>query len=115
MTSPLSSPKPNKPKLVRPVRLQLRRIMGDSMLPTLRQGQLVLFASGHPAKVGDIVMIRHNGVEKIKRVARLEGGRVYLLGDNPEASTDSRQFGWLGVEVIRGVLLWPRSRRAVLQ
>ena len=114
MKSARSLPKLNKPNITVPVRLQLRSIRGDSMLPTLRQGQLVLFASGRAAKVGDIVMVRHNGVEKIKRVARLEGGRVYLLGDNPDASTDSRHFGWLGIEVIRGVLLWPRIRRTVL-
>ncbi len=95
--------------------LQLRRIHGDSMAPTLMAGQLVLFTSPRSCKVGDIVMFRHNNVEKIKRIARLEGGRVYLLGDNPEASSDSRTFGWLGVEVIRGVLLWPRQQRHFVQ
>jgi phage repressor protein C with HTH and peptisase S24 domain len=82
------------------------------MLPTLAAGQLVLFVA-RSAQVGDIVMVRHDGLEKIKRIARLEHGRVYLLGDNPQASTDSRDFGWLGQETIRGVLYWPKQRSTV--
>jgi phage repressor protein C with HTH and peptisase S24 domain len=82
------------------------------MLPTLRAGQLVLFMA-RPAAVGDIVMVRHDGLEKIKRIARLEHGRIYLLGDNPEVSTDSRNFGWIGQENIRGVLYWPKQHSMV--
>ena len=29
----------------------------------------------------------------LKRIKRLEGAGYFLLGDNPEASTDSREFG----------------------
>lgn len=58
-------------------------------------------------------MVNHDSLEKIKRIARSEHGRVYLLGDNPQASTDSRTFGWLGEEHIRGVLYWPRFKRQV--
>lgn len=111
MTLPMSSGPPKKPSLARPVGLLVRRISGESMLPTLRAGQLVLFASGRPLHVGDVVMFRHDNKEKIKRIARLESGKVYLLGDNPEASTDSREFGWLGNEVVVGVLVWPRLKR----
>lgn len=93
--------------------LQLRSVRGSSMLPTLTDGQLVLFVSGRAPRVGEIVMVRHAGVEKIKRVARIDGGRVWLLGDNPSASTDSRTFGWLGLEAVRGVLLWPRLPKIV--
>lgn len=91
--------------------LLLRRVIGDSMLPTLRPGQLVLLAAGRRPKVGSIVMISHDGVEKIKRVARLEATRIYVLGDNPVASTDSRQFGWLGLECVEATLVLPRPSR----
>jgi hypothetical protein len=64
-------------------------------------------------KVGDIVMISHNGLEKIKRIARYEHGKVYLLGDNPASSTDSRSFGWLDEAEVRGVLYWPKRRPMV--
>lgn len=83
------------------------------MLPTLRPGQVVVFTRGRKPTVGDIVMISHDGLEKIKRIARQEHGRVYVLGDNPAASTDSRTFGWIGEEHIAGVLQWPRPRSVV--
>jgi phage repressor protein C with HTH and peptisase S24 domain len=85
------------------------------MLPTLQQGQIVVFTSGLPVRVGDIVMFRHEGREKIKRVARQEFGKIYLLGDNPEGSTDSRTFGWVGAETVGGVLVWPRLKNRTLQ
>jgi phage repressor protein C with HTH and peptisase S24 domain len=82
------------------------------MLPTLRPGQVVVFQRRQP-KVGDIVMVSHDGLEKIKRIARQEHGRVYLLGDNPVNSTDSRNFGWLAEAEVRGVLYWPKRRPTV--
>jgi phage repressor protein C with HTH and peptisase S24 domain len=80
------------------------------MLPTLRAGQVVVFTRLKRPSVGDIVMVSHDGLEKIKRIARQEHGRVYLLGDNPAASTDSRTYGWIGEERIIGVLRWPKLR-----
>lgn len=94
-------------KLKKP-RFYIRRVVGDSMLPTLTSGKLVVFVSRRP-RVGDVVMFRHSGHEKIKRVARLDDGRLYVLGDNPVASTDSRDFGWLGLESVVATLLWPRG------
>ena len=90
--------------------LKLRRVVGDSMLPTFRAGQLIALARISSPHVGDVVMIRHDGLEKLKRIARIDGVRVYVLGDNPDASTDSRQFGWIGVESIIGKVVWPKSR-----
>jgi phage repressor protein C with HTH and peptisase S24 domain len=80
------------------------------MQPTLRPGQVVVFSRLNKPTVGDIVMVSHDGLEKIKRIARQEHGRVYLLGDNPASSTDSRSFGWIGEEHVIGVLRWPKPR-----
>lgn len=85
------------------------------MLPSLLPGQIVLFRHKDSVRVGDIVMFQHDSIEKIKRVARIDVGRIYVLGDNPDASTDSRHFGWIGVESIRGIMIWPRKKPATVQ
>lgn len=79
------------------------------MRPALRPGQLVLIAAGRP-KPGDVVVFdsREDGIEKIKRVRRLSGKRLYVVGDNAERSTDSRQFGWINAADVTGRVIWPR-------
>lgn len=93
----------------------LRRIVGDSMLPTLKEGQIVLImkciAPRAGVRIGDIIVVRHNGIEKIKRVTRLEIDKLFIVGDNKSHSTDSRHFGWLPVSSITGRILWPIHRR----
>jgi type IV secretory pathway protease TraF len=84
------------------------------MAPTLLAGQLIALARSNHIAVGDVVMFEHDGLEKIKRVARVDGPRVYLLGDNAQASTDSRQFGWIGMESVRGKVIWPKLRSTTL-
>lgn len=94
-------------KLKSPNKVHIRRIVGTSMLPTLQHGQLVVFVSRR-AREGDIVMINHDGREKIKRITQLKTSRVYVVGDNQQASTDSRHFGWLPADMVIARLIWPR-------
>ena len=81
----------------------IRRIDGHSMDPTLPHGKVVI-AFRRPCKVGDVVIVLHNGRELIKRISQCDGERIYLLGDNLAASTDSRSFGWLPMAAVRGVV-----------
>lgn len=83
------------------------------MLPKLRPGRIIL-ASPHrlgDIREGDVVVIRHGGLEKIKRVQQVCQDRVYVVGDNQEHSTDSRSFGWLHVSAVVGKVIWPRVSR----
>lgn len=88
--------------------LFLRRVVGRSMAPKLAPGQLIvatgLFGQLHP---GQVVIIRHDHKEKIKRIERIEDDKVFVIGDNLEASTDSRQFGWLDKRQIIARVLFP--------
>jgi type IV secretory pathway protease TraF len=55
-------------------------------------------------------MLLHDGREKIKRLEMHRAGRIYVVGDNPPMSTDSRDFGWLPTDAIIAKLIWPRSK-----
>jgi signal peptidase S26 family len=90
--------------------LSIREIHGHSMLPVLPPGTLVFgWCWFRSLKPGDIVIFIHEGKEKIKRIGELDDGRIFLLGDHAEASTDSRHFGWLDADAVVAKLIWPRA------
>lgn len=89
----------------------VRRVAGTSMLPVLRQGQLIVAIKSNQYKAGDIVVFSHEGKEKIKRLSRLKKGSFEVLGDNSKASTDSREFGWLPLAALRAKLIWPQNKQ----
>lgn len=86
------------------------RITGNSMLPLLKPGEEVLIDPNiyqkQLPKVGEIVVAQHptqKDLQLIKRVASIrDNGSCLLLGDNPTASTDSRQFGEVPLCLIQG-------------
>lgn len=86
----------------------IRRVVGSSMSPQLKEGDMVVAVPMQPM-VGDVVVIKHQGLEKIKRISRLGRDKVEVLGDNANASTDSRQFGVLPLDSIVGRVVWPRG------
>ena len=85
---------------------EIYRIEGDSMQPTLKEGDLVLVNPHAALEIGDIVVARHpfkKSVDIIKRIAKiLPGDRYILLSDNLDDSADSRQFGAIGAKDILG-------------
>jgi phage repressor protein C with HTH and peptisase S24 domain len=78
------------------------------MSPTLKAGQLVIGRQTRELKPGDVVIVSHRGLEKIKRIEKQQGDLIYLLGDNAVASTDSRDFGWLPAKSIIAKVVWPK-------
>ena len=116
-------------------------VRGASMEPTLREGDRVLvdlWTTRHRApRTGEIVVFRGlDGDDLVKRIARAPGpgdapyppssfrprdplGSLYVvLGDNPDASEDSRTFGPVPRERIRGRIAWrywPLSRAGAIE
>jgi phage repressor protein C with HTH and peptisase S24 domain len=78
------------------------------MQPSLKPGQIVVGRAVRDFQPGDVVIVSHNGLEKIKRIERQQGNLLYLLGDNAAASTDSRSFGWVQAQAIVAKVIWPR-------
>lgn len=85
-----------------------RRVVGDSMKPTLKDGQIVFAHTMRNFRVGQVVIIFVKGKSVIKRISEIENnGRVYLLGDNEKESTDSRSYGSVVDSKIEGTVFWP--------
>jgi nickel-type superoxide dismutase maturation protease len=88
------------------------------MEPALRDGDWLLVVPLRRApRVGEVVLARDPRVRErlvLKRVAAVTAAACTLLGDRPEASTDSRAFGPvpLGDVVARAVFRYAPIRRA---
>jgi nickel-type superoxide dismutase maturation protease len=95
-------------------------VTGDSMSPTLHDGDQLLCRRVHPGmgvREGDVVVLERPdrpGLILVKRVVRRTPLGWWVEGDNAAASDDSRVFGSVGDEyVVARVLrrIWPRPRR----
>ncbi|HVF29873.1 MAG TPA: nickel-type superoxide dismutase maturation protease [Pyrinomonadaceae bacterium] len=79
---------------------------GTSMNPTLRDGEVVLVDREAKIDVGDVVVAKHpieQNSEVVKRVSKInERGHYYLVGDNLDDSVDSRDYGAVTREYIKG-------------
>lgn len=82
----------------------IRRINGVSMIPKLRPGAVVVGSTNGKWQAGSIVFANAYGREVVKRIVKIDGDRVWLEGDNPPVSTDSRQYGSLPKSAIIGVM-----------
>ncbi|HVP04351.1 MAG TPA: signal peptidase I [Dehalococcoidia bacterium] len=111
-------------------------VRGWSMSPALLPGDRLLFdrlayMRDRP-RAGDIVLVAHpltDGLRLVKRLAgvpgqAVEGGRVlargeyWVLGDNEDESTDSREIGPVRRSHLLGrawVRYWPTERWEVFQ
>src|SRR5438309_10077625 len=103
------------------VRFPLGRVLveGPSMVPALRHGdQVVVWWARRPRPTsGAVVLVELPGERGlgIKRLRRVEpSGQLWVEGDNPAGSTDSRHFGAVPGHALRGrvvLRLWPRPGR----
>jgi nickel-type superoxide dismutase maturation protease len=83
------------------------------MAPRLRPGALVIAEPLDDAAVlrpGDVVVARRPDrpqLDIIKRIRSIDtAGTLFLVGDNPRASTDSRDFGAVARDHIVARVRW---------
>lgn len=85
---------------------EIFEVEGDSMSPTLNNGDLVLVNFQAEFKPRDIVLAKHpfdRGAKLIKRIWKISPDEFFfLIGDNLAKSTDSRNFGELPATDILG-------------
>ena len=94
-------------------------VCGYSMYPTYEDNEIIwgtrLFKRKN-LKVGDVVVAKFVSEENeghttiIKRISRLKEDKVYLLGDNPKESYDSRYYGYIPLKCVKVRLLEQRSK-----
>jgi mitochondrial inner membrane protease subunit 1 len=95
-------------------------VTGESMRPTLVPSDKLLIARIRAARRGDLLVIRDPrdpGRSLVKRVWAARSGCYEVRGDNDEASTDSRAFGGVPLDLVRGRVVYrysPRERRGWL-
>jgi nickel-type superoxide dismutase maturation protease len=104
----------------------VRRVVvhGDSMRPALEAGDRLLVVALRLLRLrpGDVVAVvdpRDARRVLVKWVSEIDvsNGAVTVLGDAPDASTDSRTFGPVDVRLVLGRAVyryWPESRRGRL-
>ncbi|WP_243659065.1 S24 family peptidase [Tamaricihabitans halophyticus] len=89
-------------------------VRGPSMVPALRDGDVVLACPWLTPRPGSVVLVSWSGRPgqlSVKRVAAREPGGWTVHGDNPYASTDSRELGPATVLAVIPARLWPAPRR----
>jgi nickel-type superoxide dismutase maturation protease len=99
------------------LRLFVRRIVveGSSMAPTYGPGERVTaLRHWRKVRVGDVVVVRDPRDAKrwlLKRCAAVQGRQLDLRGDNPAASTDSRDFGMVSSHSVKWIVVAPKAKR----
>lgn len=89
-------------------------VRGPSMAPTLSDGDVVLVRFGATPQPGEVVLVRWSsrpGQLSVKRATRRDAAGWWVLGDNPDGSTDSRTLGPAEVLAVVRRRLWPSPRR----
>ncbi len=63
------------------------KVRGNSMYPTIKDGEYVIFVPCVELKNGDVVIVRNEWNEVMLKRYRVKDGEVFLTSDNPEYPT----------------------------
>lgn len=94
------------------LRWRLARVRGQSMHPTLDEGDLLLVDHRAPVTPGRLVVVRlPDRTPAVKRAWRREPQGWWVERDNPRTGVDSWSLGAVADADVLGVVtarLWPR-------
>ena len=84
------------------------KIEGDSMFPAFESGDEILvnrlsYLLCKP-RIRDVIVLKKNKFI-IKRIAKINNRKYFVVGDNKKESTDSRDFGWISKKEILGKVI----------
>jgi nickel-type superoxide dismutase maturation protease len=85
------------------------RVVGPSMEPLVRNGDWWVVRRTRTVREGDAVLMVHPQRPDaliVKRLAQRRADGWWVVGDNPAASEDSRQFGPVPDTLVIGPLLF---------
>jgi phage repressor protein C with HTH and peptisase S24 domain len=92
----------------------MRTVQGHSMMPVLPPNTLVIaWKNFRKLRPDDVVIFQHEGKEKIKRIQDVRGSEIFVVGDHPDASTDSRHYGWIYESDVVAKVIYPRDLRPI--
>lgn len=96
--------------------LMVRKIQGHSMVPVLPPGTYIYGWKWFlRLKPGQVVVFDYNDKESIKRIDVIEDSGIFVLGDHPETSNDSRHYGLIPRHNVTAVVIWPRTHKVEAQ
>lgn len=67
----------------------IMRVRERSMEPSLKDGDYIIVSRWAKCGPNDIVVAKGTGMLLVKRIAKVQGGRYHLSGDNRRESKDS--------------------------
>jgi signal peptidase I len=84
-------------------RFLIRKVIGESMLPTIKPGTLIIARRTGVYRAGTYCLNSSQGSRQ-----NITDTEVFVVGDNAVASTDSRSFGYISLSSVIGIVIWPR-------
>lgn len=86
------------------------------MVPVLPPGTVVFgWRWINKLKPDSVVIFVRDHRETVKRIDHFDDKGIFVLGDHPETSTDSRHYGPIPRDSVEAVVFWPRTHKVVAE